>query len=85
MIKTKTFRILIFGHLNLFRVSNFGFRIFSFQVAGSNGARDRVHVPPEQAPTSMGQVTALDMCRPPQPGIKAENLPATPPAMISRI
>ena len=27
MIKTRTFRILIFGHLNLFRVSNFGFRI----------------------------------------------------------
>ena len=27
MIKTKTFRILKLGHLNLFRASNFGFRI----------------------------------------------------------
>jgi hypothetical protein len=31
MIKTNTFRILKFDHLNLFQISDFGFRISDFE------------------------------------------------------
>ena len=50
----------------------------------SNGTPVTGHVPPAQA-GAIGSVTALDMWRLAQSGIKAENLPAVPPAMINKI